>query len=84
MKFILVPDSSASAKNNLFMLSVFIREELAKNKHYNLFLPEKIYSKLNQKELNLYLSDLLLDVDITDANIKIKIKKNDNFEIEEN
>jgi hypothetical protein len=84
MKYILVSDPQVSEKNNLFMLSVFMREELPKNKYYNLFLPEKIYSKLSQKELNHYLSDLLLDADITDANIKIKIKKTDNFEIETN
>ena len=51
MKYILVSDPQVSEKNNLFMLSVFMREELPKNKYYNLFLPEKIYSKLSQKEL---------------------------------
>ena len=66
------------------MLSIFIREELSKNKFCNLYLPEKIYSKISQKELNQYLSDLLLDADVTDANIKIKIKNTDNFEIEIN
>ena len=80
--FTLIPDEHLSGSNNLFLCALFIREELRKYKQIKVRIPANIYSNVSKNDFNTFFSDPLIDLGLTDSDIKIEIKDIRNIELE--
>ena len=70
----LLPDSNLDAAENIFLVSIYIREEININSSFTLQIPKFIYESLKKSDFNIYFSDLLLAANFLDKNMKIEIK----------
>jgi hypothetical protein len=79
--FTLKPDMTLSSAANMFMLSLFIREECLRAQAIELEIPSNIHQNLSGQDLNTYFSDLLLDSGLTDQKISIRVRDRDHFQL---
>jgi hypothetical protein len=70
----LFPDPVLDAAENIFLVSIYIREEININSSFTLQIPKFIFESLNKSDFNIYFSDLLLAANFLDKNMKIEIK----------
>ena len=70
----LFPDSELDSAENIFLVGIYIREEVNINSSFTLQIPKFIFESLDKSDFNIYFSDLLLDENFLDKNIKIEIK----------
>jgi hypothetical protein len=70
----LFPDSELDSAENIFLVGIYIREEVNINSSFTLQIPKFIFESLDKSDFNIYFSDLLLDANFLDKNIKIEIK----------
>jgi hypothetical protein len=70
----LFPDPALDAAENIFLVSIYIREEININSSFTLQIPKFIFESLNKSDFNIYFSDLLLAANFLDKNMKIEIK----------
>ncbi|WP_233989614.1 hypothetical protein [Polynucleobacter sp. IMCC 30228] len=80
--FTLIPDDHLSGSNNLFLCALFIREELRKFRQIKVQIPANIYRSVSKNDFNTFFSDPLIDLGLTDSDIKIEIKDIPNIELE--
>jgi len=71
----LFPDPDLDAAENIFLVSIYIREEININSSFTLQIPKFIFESLNKSDFNIYFSDLLLAANFLDKNMKIEIYK---------
>jgi hypothetical protein len=70
----LFPDPDLDPAENIFLVSIYIREEININSSFTLQIPKFIFESLNKSDFNIYFSDLLLAANFLDKNMKIEIK----------
>lgn len=70
----LFPDPGLDAVENIFIVGIYIREEIRINSSFTLQIPKFIYENLSKSDFNVYFSDLLIDASFIDSNIKIEVK----------
>jgi hypothetical protein len=70
----LFPDPDLDAAENIFLVSIYIREEVNINSSFTLQIPKFIFESLIKSDFNIYFSDLLLAANFQDKNMKIEIK----------
>jgi hypothetical protein len=70
----LFPDPDLDSAENIFLVSIYIREEININSSFTLQIPKFIFESLNKSDFNIYFSDLLLAANFLDKNMKIEIK----------
>ena len=80
-RYILEPDEKLSPAENLFLASIFIREEIKNTAFITIQIPKYVYENLTKLEFNNYFSDLLLDDKFKDEQIEIQIKDIENFHL---
>lgn len=79
--YILEPDAKLSPAENLFLASIFIREEIKNTAFITIQIPKYIFENLTKLEFNNYFSDLLLDGKFTDEQIGIQVKDIEKFHL---
>jgi hypothetical protein len=77
----LLPDPDLDATENIFLVSIYIREEININSSFTLQIPKFIFESLNKSDFNIYFSDLLLAANFLDKNMKIEIKDANYFKL---
>ena len=70
----LFPDPDLDPAENIFLVSIYIREEININSSFTLQIPKFIFESLNKSDFNIHFSDLLLAANFLDKNMKIEIK----------
>ena len=80
-RYILEPDAKLSPTENIFLASIFIREEIKNTAFITIQIPKYIYENLTKIEFNSYFSDLLLDGKFKDEQIEIQIKDIEKFHL---
>jgi hypothetical protein len=56
-RYILEPDAKLSPAENLFLASIFIREEIKNTAFLTIQIPKYVYENLTKLEFNNYFSD---------------------------
>jgi hypothetical protein len=70
----LLPDSNLDPAENIFLVSIYIREEVKINSSFTLQIPKFIFENLKKTDFNIYFSDLLLAANFLEKNMKIEVK----------
>jgi hypothetical protein len=81
LEYILIPDANLSAAENMFLVGIFIREEVKNTANLTIHIPKSLFESITNVEFNDYFSDLLLDANFKDSKIQILIQEVEKFRL---